>query len=215
MINLINFNLEYSKRPVIVRVITLVFTFVMFSLVVPVSANQLGDFQRVETETLDEQDFVFPDDFQGESLNVVMLAISKEQDNGTWQGDMLVEWYAALNDAGVLSDQVLGYHFSVMKVPFFVKGFIRGAIAESYEGKLPLNQAGVIFYKKLDEFARAPGIVLDGQPTLVLVAPDGELLEVFKGEATPENIEAVSAAVATYLQPVTDAAAPAAPDQTD
>ena len=212
MINLINLNLEYSKRPVIVRVITLVFTFVMFSLVVPVSANQLGDFQRVETETLDEQDFVFPDDFQGESLNVVMLAISKEQDNGTWQGDMLVEWYAALNDAGVLSDQVLGYHFSVMKVPFFVKGFIRGAIAESYEGKLPLNQAGVIFYKKLDEFARAPGIALDGQPTLVLVAPDGELLEVFKGEATPENIEAVSAAVATYLQPVTDSAAP---DQTD
>ena len=208
MINLINLNLEYSKRPVIVRVITLVFTFVMFSLVVPVSANQLGDFQRVETETLDEQDFVFPDDFQGESLNVVMLAISKEQDNGTWQGDMLVEWYAALNDAGVLSDQVLGYHFSVMKVPFFVKGFIRGAIAESYEGKLPLNQAGVIFYKKLDEFARAPGIALDGQPTLVLVAPDGELLEVFKGEATPENIEAVSAAVATYLQPVTDSAAP-------
>ena len=212
MINLINLNLEYSKRPVIVRVITLVFTFVMFSLVVPVSANQLGDFQRVETETLDEQDFVFPDDFQGESLNVVMLAISKEQDNGTWQGDMLVEWYAALNDAGVLSDQVLGYHFSVMKVPFFVKGFIRGAIAESYEGKLPLNQAGVIFYKKLDEFARAPGIALDGQPTLVLVASDGELLEVFKGEATPENIEAVSAAVATYLQPVTDSAAP---DQTD
>ena len=212
MINIINFNLEYSKRPVIVRVITLVFTFVMFSLVVPVSANQLGDFQRVETETLDEQDFVFPDDFQGESLNVVMLAISKEQDNGTWQGDMLVEWYAALNDAGVLSDQVLGYHFSVMKVPFFVKGFIRGAIAESYEGKLPLNQAGVIFSRKLDEFARAPGIALDGQPTLVLVASDGELLEVFKGEATPENIEAVSAAVATYLQPVTDSAAP---DQTD
>jgi len=212
LINLINLNLEYSKRPLIVRVITLVFTFVMFSLVVPVSANQLGDFQRVETETLDEQDFVFPDDFQGESLNVVMLAISKEQDNGTWQGDMLVEWYAALNDAGVLSDQVLGYHFSVMKVPFFVKGFIRGAIAESYEGKLPLNQAGVIFSKKLDEFARAPGIALDGQPTLVLVASDGELLEVFKGEATPENIEAVSAAVATYLQPVTDSATP---DQTD
>ena len=73
----------------------------------------------------------------------------------------------------------------------------------------------MIFSKKLDDFARAPGIALDGQPTLVLVAPDGELLEVFKGEATPESIEAVSVAVATYLQRVTDAAAPSAPDQKD
>ena len=183
----------------------LAFLFISFlSVSTPVNANELRSFQRVETETLDEEDFIFPEDFKGESLNIVMLAMSKEQDNGTWQGEALEEWYLALAEQGVLSEEVLGYHFSVMKVPWFIKGVIRGGMAESYEGKMPLSQAGAIFIKDLQGFAAAPGIEMDGQPTLVLVTPDGKLLELFKGEVSEEGITTVGEAVAVYLQPAVD-----------
>jgi hypothetical protein len=188
-----------SEQLLIGSVLVRMFIFVLFALAAPVHANQLGDFQRVETETLDKQDFVFPDDLQGSAMNIVMLAMSNEEENGTWQGDALAEWYVGLAEQGVLTDDVLAYHFSVMKVPWFIKGLIRGGMAKSYAGKMPLNQAGAIFLKDLDSFAGAPGIALDGQPTLVLVAPDGELLELFKGEVSDEGVAAIGAAVAGYL----------------
>ena len=203
MINPLSFNLfQIAQQNIFVA---LVWVFVsLLSMSASVNANELGSFQRVETETLDEEDFVFPDDFKGQSLNIVMLAMSKEQDNGTWQGEALEAWYMALAEQGVLSDEVLGYHFSVMKVPWFIKGVIRGGMAESYEGKMPLSQAGAIFIKDLEGFAGAPGIELDGQPTLVLVTPDGKLLELFKGEVSEEGVLAVGKAVAAYLQPEAD-----------
>ncbi len=162
-------------------------------------AGEGGRFQRVETETLDEQAFVFPDDLGSTALNIVMLAMSEEQDNGTLQGDQLVEWYAALQAAGVFKDSVRGYHFSVMKAPFFVKGLIRGGLADSYAGKLPADQAGAIFVKDLEKFASEPGITLDGRPTVVLVSPDGEVLEYFKGTVSPDAVAQVRAAVDGYL----------------
>jgi hypothetical protein len=177
---------------------------VLLSVSAPTNANELGSFQRVDTETLDKEDFIFPDDFKGESLNIVMLAMSKEEENGTWQGEALVEWYTALVEHEVLSEKVLGYHFSVMKVPWFIKGLIRGGMADSYEGKMPLSQAGAIFIKDLEGFAGPPGIELDGQPTLVLVTPDGKLLKLFKGEVSEEGITTVGNAVTAYLQPAED-----------
>lgn len=164
---------------------------------VALTANT-NSFQKVEIETLDEEDFIFPDDLRAKSLNIVLLAISKEQDNGQWQGDRLIEWYAALGEKGVLSDDVLGYHFSVMKVPFFVKGLIRGGLADSYEGKVPPDQAGAIFVKDIEAFASSAGIALDGQPTIVLVSADGELLQIFKGEVSEAATQAVASAVASY-----------------
>jgi hypothetical protein len=203
VINPLSFNLfQIAQQNIFVA---LVWVFVsLLSMSASVNANELGSFQRVETETLDEEDFVFPDDFKGQSLNIVMLAMSKEQDNGTWQGEALEAWYMALAEQGVLSEEVLGYHFSVMKVPWFIKGLIRGGMAESYEGKMPLSQAGAIFIKDLQGFAAAPGIELDGQPTLVLVAPDGRLLELFKGEVSEEGVLSVGQAVAAYLKPDAD-----------
>ncbi|MEJ2139367.1 MAG: hypothetical protein P8Y61_07955 [Gammaproteobacteria bacterium] len=164
---------------------------------VALTANT-NSFQKVEIETLDEEDFIFPDDLRAKSLNIVLLAISKEQDNGQWQGDRLIEWYAALDEKGVLSDDVLGYHFSVMKVPFFVKGLIRGGLADSYEGKVPPDQAGAIFVKDIAAFASSAGIALDGQPTIVLVSANGELLQIFKGEVSEPATQAVASAVASY-----------------
>ena len=203
MINPLNFRLFHvSEKNIIALLVWAIISLLVTS--VPINANELGAFQRVETETLDKEDFFFPDDFQGKSLNIVMLAMSKEEENGTWQGEALVEWYTALAEQGVLSDDVLGYHFSVMKVPWFIKGLIRGGMADSYEGKLPLSQAGAIFIKDLEKFAGSPGIELDSQPTLVLVAPDGKLLELFKGEVSEEGVTAVGEAVAAHLQPEAD-----------
>ena len=164
-----------------------------------VSAAELGAFQEVEIEKLDKKDFDFPNDLNAKSLNIVLLAMSKEQDNGTAQGDALVEWYAALEEQGLLTDEVLAWHFSVMKVPFFVKGLIRGGLADSYEGKLPLSQAGPIYVKDIDKFAQSAGIELDGQPSIVLVSPDGELLELFKGDVSEERVAMIVAAVNKYL----------------
>jgi len=169
------------------------------SLMLNAQAQELGVFQQIETETLDGEDFIFPDNLRAPSLNIVLLAISEEQDNGTWQGEALVDWYTALDAKNSLSEEVMAWHFSFMKVPFFVKGFIRRGMAKDYEGKIPLDQAGPIFIKDVPGFAAEAGIAMDGQPSIVLVQPDGKLLQLFKGEATDENVTAVSKAVAAYI----------------
>ena len=82
-------------------------------------------FPTVEMVTLDKEDFVFPADLDASRINIVLLAMSEDQDNGTWQGEALVDWYAALEAEGALSDEVKAWHFSVLKVPFFVNKIIR------------------------------------------------------------------------------------------
>jgi hypothetical protein len=159
------------------------------------STAQDVSFQQVELKTLDKQKFVFPDDLRATKVNIVLLALSEEQENGSWQGDALVEWYAALESEGVLSTEVMAWHFSVLKVPFFVKGLIRGGMADTYKGKLPPSQAGPVFVKNVPEFAAQAGIALDGQPNIVLVAPSGEILQAFKGEVSPELLAQVVKAV--------------------
>lgn len=153
-------------------------------------------FDSIETETLDEKAFMFPDDLRAGKLNIVMLAISEEQDNGTWQGEALLDWYAELAKAGILSSDVMAWHFSVLKVPFFVKGLVRGGMADSYRGKIPLDQASAMFVKDVSAFAKSVDIVLDGQPTIILVSPEGELLERFKGAVSEAQLAGVIAAVA-------------------
>ena len=107
-----------------------------------VQAQDLGVFQQIETETLDGEDFIFPDNLRAQSLNIVLLALSEEQDNGTWQGEALVDWYTVLDTKGILTEDVMAWHFSFMKVPFFVKGFIRRGMADDYKGKsLLIRQA--------------------------------------------------------------------------
>jgi hypothetical protein len=164
-----------------------------------VFAQAPGSFLQIEAKTLNKEDFVFPDDMQAKTLNIVLLAIGTERENGTWQGDALVEWYTALDSEGALSKDVMAWHFSVLKVPFFVKGLIRGGMADSYKDKLPLDQAAALFIKDVEGFAKTAGLAVDGQPTIVLVTPDGQLQEIFKGEVSEESLAAVMASVAKYL----------------
>jgi len=168
---------------------------VVFSLLEPNASASQPAFQSVETATLDEKVFVFPDDLRAGKLNIVMLAISEEQDNGTWQGEALLDWYEQLAKAGVLSNDIMAWHFSILKVPFFVKGLVRGGMADSYRGKIPLDQAGAIFIKDINAFAKLANIELDGQPTIILVSPDGELLDRFKGAVSDAQLAKVIDAV--------------------
>jgi hypothetical protein len=168
----------------------------VFSLLGPNAFADDPAFESIKTETLDEKPFVFPDDLRAGKINIVMLAISEEQDNGTWQGEALLDWYQELAKAGILSNDVMAWHFSVLKVPFFVKGLIRGGMADSYSGKIPLDQASAIFVKDIGAFAKSADIVLDGQPTIILVSPEGELLERFKGAVSTAELAKVVEAVA-------------------
>ena len=176
-------------------------TVILLVLLSFITSNAVADnpaFASIETETLDEKAFMFPDDLRAGKLNIVMLAISEEQDNGTWQGEALLDWYAELTKAGILSGDIMAWHFSVLKVPFFVKGLVRGGMADSYKGKIPLDQASAMFVKDVSAFAKSADIVLDGQPTIILVSPEGELLERFKGAVSEAQLAKVIAAVEAH-----------------
>ena len=64
------------------------------------AAGDLGTFERVKAKTFDKQQFLFPDDVRGERLNILFLAMSADQDNGKYQGDVLLEWHARLEERG-------------------------------------------------------------------------------------------------------------------
>jgi hypothetical protein len=163
-------------------------------LVLGLAVSQANDsvaFMQVESETFDKEDFVFPDDLRATGLNVVYLAMSKDQDNGQYQGQVLMEWNAALTEAGLFSDEILAYQFAVIKAPFFIKGVIRNAMRDDFEGNFPLDRSGILFVGDLEEFAETAGLPLDDQATIVLVSPEGKILRVFDGEPTEEGVESV------------------------
>ncbi len=153
-------------------------------------------FAVVDTKTLDKEKFVFPDDVRGTQLNVLFLAMGADRENGTYQQDALLAWQTALADRGVFSDDVMAYHFPVMEgVPFFVKGIIAGAMRDLFDGKVPPDQVAVLFIKDLAAFAEAAGLVVDGEPTIVIATSDAKPLQSFKGEASPEGVDEIIAAI--------------------
>jgi hypothetical protein len=159
-----------------------------------------GTFIQVETETFDKEDFIFPDDLSAAELNVVYLAMSKDRDNGQYQGQVLMEWNTALAEQELFNDQIIAYHFAVIKAPFFIKGVIRNAMRDDMEGTFPLDRSGILFVGDMEEFAESARLPLDNQATLVFVSPDGRILRVFDGEPTEAGIEAVISAAAELTQ---------------
>ena len=164
-----------------------------------VSGAQVPDtavFEQIKAKTFDKEKFVFPDDMRGTQLNVLFLAMSEGRESGEAQQGALIAWHAALAERGVFSEEVMPYHFPVMESPpFFVKGIIVGAMRDSYEGKVPLDQSGVLYVDDLDAFADAAGLTLDDQPTIVIATSDARPLQIFKGEVSPDGVEEVAAAI--------------------
>jgi hypothetical protein len=60
---------------------------------------------------------------------------------------------------------------------------------------VPLDQAGVLFIKDLEAFAEAAGLVVDGQPTIVIATSEAKPLQSFKGEVSPEGVDEIVAAI--------------------
>ena len=155
-----------------------------------------GSFETVKAKYFDKEKFVFPGDVRGTKLNIFFLAMGAERESGEAQQLALLEWHLALDERGVFSDAVVPYHFPVLAgVPFFVKGMIVGAMRETYEGKVPLDQAGVLFIDDLKAFADSAGLTIDDQPTIVIVTADAKPLQVFKGNVSSEAVDELVVAI--------------------
>jgi hypothetical protein len=180
------------------RNLLLALLFALFALGSPVIAenSDSGSFERVKTKTMDKKKFVFPDDVRGSQLNIMFISMGADRDSGEAQQLALIDWHVALEERGVFDEQVMPYHFPVLAgVPFFVKGMIAGQMRDSYENKVPLSQAGILFIKDLDSFAGSAGLTLDGQPTIVITTSEAKPLKTFKGEVSPDGVDEIVAAI--------------------
>ena len=156
----------------------------------------MGSFEQVKTKTFDKEKFIFPDDVRATQLNIFFLAMGADRDAGEAQQLALIDWHVALAERGVFSDTVMPYHFPVLAgVPFFVKGMVTGAMRDTYEGKVPLDQAGILFIKDLAAFAGSAGLPLDDQPTIVIATAEAIPLQFFKGEVSPLGVDEIIAAI--------------------
>jgi len=168
----------------------------VFPLVSNAQMAVQGSFEVVKTKTFDGEKFVFPGDMRGTAVNVVFLGMSNSQDNGQLQQEQLLDWQAALDAEGVFSEAIVAYHFPAMSgPPFFVKGIISRAMSESYEDKVPMSQAGVLFLDDLAEFAAAADLPLDDLPTIVIADANGKPLKVFKGLVSDAGVAELAIAI--------------------
>lgn len=160
-----------------------------------------GQLMKVEAETFDGEEINFPQDLSASKINLLFLAMGKDQDNGQLQQKQLLEWQQQLDQAQAIPDGVICYHFPVMESPpFFVKGIIRKAMRESYEDKVPLNQAGVFYIDDLPAFANSAGLNLDGQPIIALATPDGKVVGSVSGAYTEQGLAQLQQLLQQHLQ---------------
>ncbi len=173
------------------------------------SMTSVADMETVKTKTFDGEKFIFPKDIKGTPLSLLFLAMGKDQENGTLQQQQQIEWHKALTEKGILSEQVAAYHFPVMESPpFFVKGIIRNAMADAYEGTADLSQSGVLYIDDLEAFAKEGELTLDELPTLVLLSEDGKMIKEFKGVYSEELAASIAAAINAELSPASNTPIP-------
>ena len=170
--------------------LTLLFHCLFICLLIAFSNIAFADFEKVKTKTFSGEKFLFPQDIKGTPLSLLFLAMSSDRDNGQLQQKQLIEWHTVLEERNILNQNINSYHFPVMKSPpFFVKGIIRNAMAEVYEGTTALDQAGVLYVKNLAKFANQAGLTLDEKPTLVLLNDQGKILGEIKGSVSEDTIQ--------------------------
>jgi len=181
--------------------LALIFLLSLFAAASAIPADAPGDaFARIETKTFDKQKFVFPDDLRATRLNVVFLAMTKDQDTGEYLQKALIDWQTELERRNAIADGVMAWHFPVISgLPFFIKGIVTRAMRKEYDGKVPLDQAAVLFVDDIDEFAAEFGQVVDDRPTIVLATPDARPLQIFKGDVTPEGADEITDAIKGWL----------------
>jgi hypothetical protein len=72
---------------------------------------------------------------------------------------------------------------------------IVGAMRDMYDGKVPLDQAAVLFIKDLDAFTASARLVADDQATIVITSADAKPLASFKGTVSPQGVAEVIAKI--------------------
>lgn len=161
------------------------------------ATSPAGSFQRIETQAMSGEAFVFPDDMRGEHLIIVGLAISTSQANGEIQQNLLLDWQRWLEESEVLTDNLRAYHFPVIEnPPRFIRGIIRRAVRRLFDGRVPLSQAAVLYVSDSAAFAGSAGIEIDEDPTLVIADAQHRPLVLIKGGPSDENTARFLAALA-------------------
>jgi hypothetical protein len=149
-----------------------------------------GTFPSVETKTIGNDSFVFPDQALKDGPALFAIALSESRNNGEVQQQMLLDWHEDLVSISKSNNTMGVYHFSVIQSPpRFVQGIIRRAIGKFYEGIVPDEQAVILFNNDIDAFASQAGFPIDDEPTIVVVDGNGAVIGFVKGENSPSNIE--------------------------
>lgn len=144
-----------------------------------------GSFPTIETRTVGNDQFVFPDQALEHGPALFAIALSESRSNGEVQQQKLLDWHEQLL---AISD-VRVYHVSVIQSPpRFVQGLIRRAIGKFYEDTVSGDHALILFIDDIESFASQAGFSIDDDPTIVLVDRSGNVLGFVKGEKTQRNI---------------------------
>jgi hypothetical protein len=161
----------------------------IFALSTITVAEPLGQLETVKAKTFGKEKITFPEDLTGGDIYLLFLAMGADRGNGEAQMNQLLDWQKAIDEKGGLPAGVVAYHFPVMESPpFFVKGLIRGAMADSYEGVVPSDKSGVLFVDELPTFASKAGLTLDTEPTIIVVDGSGKVLSELKGGVSEEAL---------------------------
>lgn len=154
-----------------------------------------GSFPTIETRTIANDQFLFPDQALQDGPALFAIALSESRSNGEVQQQMLLDWHEqllAFNDMEV-------FHVSVIQSPpRFVQGIIRRAIGKFYEDTVSGDHAVVLFLDDIESFASQAGFHIDDEPTIVVVDGSGEVMGFVKGEKTKGNISRLQELV-SYL----------------
>jgi hypothetical protein len=143
----------------------------------------------IEAETFDEEDFVFPEALKGQPISVVFLLLSSDREHGESQRAASIIWQQALDSDKVLPENIIAYHFPVMKhVPFFVRGMVVSSFADAFEATVPANQSGMLFVDDLDVFAKENSFTVDQGPLILFVSAKGNILGSLSGELSDQKL---------------------------
>ncbi len=169
---------------------------VSLCLIVCVSGGVLfgASFPIEEGKRFTGEDFTFPVDLLQDGAVIVALNIGTSRENGEVQMASLFAWQEELEQSSSSLNSAVLFHLSVIDgAPFFVKGAIRKGLAESYGQAIDLQQGAVVFLSKAEKFAEQAHIPIDGEPTLVVLAPDGTIAGYVKGEVDAQALSRLEA----------------------
>jgi hypothetical protein len=143
----------------------------------------------IEAETFDEEDFIFPEALKGQPISVVFLLLSSDREHGESQRAASIAWQQVLDSDKVLPENILAYHFPVMKhVPFFVRGMVVSSFSDAFEATVPANQSGMLFVDDLDVFAKENNFTVDQGPLILFISTEGNILDSLSGELSDQKL---------------------------